>query len=100
MSENDLPTACACEVQTPENFRDQKAAEVHWLLLDLRAYRTKRDDAEDEGLDQTSRVFLDKIDKLHRRIGELEEEITQSFAAEADPETPVTEEPKPEVSPP
>ena len=30
----------------------------------------------------------------------FEQGIAQSFAAEADPETPVTEEPKPEVSPP
>lgn len=93
----DLPEACCCPPETPENFRYRKASVAYFLLLEIDRHREMLSKAAGEGLDQTTTVLLEVIDHFHKDIGAIEEEIAQSYADEP---TPVTEEPQPPLSPP
>lgn len=99
MSEiSDLPKACcAREPESPENFRRRKAQEVVWNVEERVKVKEKFHlvDSLPVNMAATKRTLRDELERHTRRVLELENEITQSFAAE----TPVTEEPKPEVSP-
>lgn len=90
--------ACAREPESPNKFRRRKAQDVVWSIEERERTRQRLHlvDSIVEKTPSVKRALLDEIARHTLRILGLENEIAQSFAAE----TPVTEEPKPETSPP
>lgn len=82
--------------KSPEQQRTLDALQVVELVKSSNEYESKALVLCDEDFVNAAEALFEVSRSLRKEARELESQIDQSFANE----TPVTEEPKPEVSPP